>query len=240
MIADGRNQVDKRQSGLARRLANALLGLSCVASCIMLLSGCVTATVQQVREAATGIESSESIVVLGRKSRPTADETEMNFVGCVSAKMARGGNRMNVVSELEFRDALFPWFEPRTAPANTTDLPELMSTPVLADRLQELGLRYLIWIDGSTVRTDSAGSMTCSITATGAGCFGFLTWENDSSYEATVWDVRNGNAVGRISTDAIGTSYIPAVVVPVPLIARVQNSACNSLSNQLKTFILNG
>jgi hypothetical protein len=90
------------------------------------------------------------------------------------------------------------------------------------------------------MRTDSAGSMTCSVTTAGAGCFGFLTWENDSSYEATVWDVRSGSAVGRVSSDAIGTSYIPAVVVPVPLIARVQNSACNSLSQQLKTFILNG
>jgi hypothetical protein len=46
--------------------------------------------------------------------------------------------------------------------------------------------------------------------------------------------------VGRVSSDAVGTSYVPAVVVPVPLIARVQNSACNSLSNQLKTFITNG
>jgi hypothetical protein len=214
--------------------------LAAASALTWLLGGCVTATVQQVREASTGLEDTEAIVVLGRKSRPTNDETEMNFVRCVSDKMGKGGNGVNVISENEFRDALFPWFEPRTAPANTSDLPELMSTPVLAQRLRQLGLRYLVWIDGSTMRTDSAGSMTCSVTTAGAGCFGFLTWENDSSYEATVWDVRSGSAVGRVSSDAIGTSYIPAVVVPVPLIARVQNSACNSLSQQLKTFILNG
>ena len=206
----------------------------------LLLAGCVTATVQQVRESSTGLLADESIVVLGRRDRPSNDETEMNFVRCVGSRMAKGGDRMNVLSAADFRDALFPWFEPRTAPAKTSDLPELMSTPALAERLRELGLRYLVWIDGSTVRTDSAGSMTCSITTAGGGCFGFLTWENDSSYEATVWNVRTGQAVGRVSSDAIGTSYIPAVVVPVPLIARVQNSACTSLSKQLKTFILNG
>jgi len=222
----------------ARYTSAALTALLVGTSC--LLGGCVTATVQQVREATTGLESNEAIVVLGRKDRPSSDETEMNFVRCVGDKMGRGGNRVNVVSEPDFRDAMFPWFEPRTAPANTSDLPELMSTPVLAERLRQMGLRYLVWIDGSTVRTDSAGSMTCSVTTAGGGCFGFLTWENDSSYEATVWDVRSGQAVGRVSSDAIGTSYIPAVVVPVPLIARVQNSACNSLSDQLKTFILNG
>ncbi len=205
-----------------------------------LLGGCVTATVQSVREASTGLSETDAVVVLGRKDRPTKDETELNFVKCVGSRMGKGGNQLNVISEEDFRDALFPWFEPRTAPANTSDLPEIMSTPVVAERLRELGLRYLIWIDGSTVRTDSAGSMTCSVTTAGGGCFGFLTWENDSSYEATVWDVHSGQAVGRVSSDAIGTSYIPAVVVPVPLIARVQNSACNSLSNQLKTFLLNG
>ncbi len=215
------------------RLLGALL-------CLAPLFGCVSATVQQVREASTGLDSSEAVVVLGRKDRPSADETERHFINCVGDRMGKGGDGLNVISEAEFRDAVFPWFEPRTAPANTSDLPEIMATPVVAQRLRELGLRYLVWVDGSTVRTDSAGSMTCSITTAGGGCFGFLTWENDSSYEATVWDVRSGQAVGRVSSDAIGTSYVPAVVVPVPLIARVQNSACNSLSNQLKTFILEG
>lgn len=201
------------------------------------LAGCVTATVQQVREAETGLEDGDAVVVLGRSSRPTSNETEINFVECVSDNISRGSRGIRVIEEEEFRDAVFPWFEPRTAPVNTSDLPELMATPILADRLRELGLRYLVWIDGSTVRTDSSGSMTCSVTTAGAGCFGFLTWENDSSYEASVWDVRNGSAVGKVSSDAIGTSYIPAVVVPLPLIARVQNSACTSLSGQLKTFI---
>jgi hypothetical protein len=114
-----------------------------------------------------------------------------------------------------------------------------MGQPLVAGRLADIGLKYLVWIEGSTERTDSEGSLTCSITTTGAGCFGFLTWENDSSYEATIWDVRSGRAVGRISSDAIGTSYMPAVVVPIPLIARVKSSACSSLADQLKSFIKN-
>ena len=149
------------------------------------LQGCVTATVQQVREANTGMGEGDSIVVLGRRDRPSSDETELNFIDCVSANLGKGGDGVNVIDEADFRDAVFPWFEPRTAPVNTKDLPELMATPVLAQRLREIGLRYLVWIDGSTVRTDSGGSMTCSVTTAGAGCFGFLSWENDSSYEAS-------------------------------------------------------
>lgn len=201
------------------------------------LTGCVTATVQEVREADTGMEAHESVVVLGRRTLPSNRETEFGFVSCVSDKMGGGGDGIQVVDEQRFRDALFPWFEPRTAPANTSDLPEIINQPDLAQRLEELGLRYLVWIEGDTDRTDAGGSLTCSVTTAGAGCFGFLTWENDSSYEASVWDIRSGTSVGKISSDAVGTSYMPAVVVPLPFIARVRSSACNSMADQLKTFL---
>ena len=201
------------------------------------LGGCVTATVQEIREADTGMEAHESIVVLGRRTLPSQTETEFGFVNCVSRQMRGGSNGINVIDEDEFRDAMFPWFEPRTAPVNTSDLPEIINQRNLSQRLNELGLRYLVWIDGDTDRTDSGGSLTCSVTTAGAGCFGFLTWENDSSYEASVWDIRTGESVGKISSDAVGTSYMPAVVVPLPFIARVRSSACNSMADQLKVFL---
>lgn len=232
--------MSRRERPITGNLGSALLRLALLGTAMAALQGCVTATVQQVREANTGMGEGDAIVVLGRRDRPSSDETELNFIDCVSANLGKGGDGVNVIDEAEFRDAVFPWFEPRTAPANTKDLPELMATPVLAQRLREIGLRYLVWIDGSTVRTDSGGSMTCSVTTAGAGCFGFLSWENDSSYEASVWDIQNGSAVGRVSSDAVGTSYMPAIVVPLPFIARVQNSACTSLAGQLKSFITNG
>lgn len=201
------------------------------------LTGCVTSTVQEIREADTGMTADDSIVVLGRRTLPSTAETEFGFVSCVSDSVRRGTTGIKVIDEQTFRDAMFPWFEPRTAPANTSDLPEIISQPNLVERLQQLGLRYLVWIEGDTDRTDAGGSLTCSVTTAGAGCFGFLTWENDSSYEASVWDIRTGTSVGRISSDAVGTSYMPAVVVPLPIIARVRSSACNSMADQLKTFL---
>lgn len=203
----------------------------------LMLQGCVTATVQEVREAETGLSATDSIVILGRRSLPSTTETEIDFVSCVSKNLGQGGNPVNVISEDAFRDALFPWFEPRTAPSQSSQLPAMIAQPVLAARLAEIGLRYLVWIDGSTRRTDSGGSLACSVSVAGAACFGFLSWENDSSYEAAIWDVRNGTSVGRISSEAVGTSYMPAVVVPVPLIAPVRSSACSSMADQLKTFL---
>ena len=205
----------------------------------VLLGGCVTATVQEVRESDTGISADESVVVLGRRSQPASAETELDFISCVAGNMSRGANQVNVIPEQQFMDATFPWFEPRTAPAKANDLPALLDSPPLARRLNQMGLKYLVWIEGSTERTDSSGSLSCVASPAGAGCFGFLSWENDSTYEASIWDIESGTAAGRISSEAIGTSYIPAVIVPIPILARVRSSACAALSDQLKAFVIN-
>lgn len=198
-----------------------------------MLSGCVSATIEQYREGEARVADGERVVVLGRRQN-TGYETETNFVNCVGKAV---GRRLDVLPEQEFVDELFPWFEPRTAPLKTDDLPELLRTPAVADRIEEAGVRYLVWVDGVTNTTDSAGSMTCTISPGGGGCFGFVTWARDSSYEASIWDLQTGTSVGRISSDASGTSYMPAMIVPVPIIARVQAQACDGLADQLTAFL---
>ena len=161
-------------------------GLALLLACV-LLGGCVTATVQEIRETDTAMSGGDAIVVLGRRSQPTADETELDFISCVADNMSRGAEGFNVIDEQQFIDAVFPWFEPRIAPLNSADLPEIIKQPPLAERLERMRLKYLVWIEGSTERTDSGGSLTCAVAPGGGGCFGFLSWENDSSYEASVW-----------------------------------------------------
>ena len=42
--------------------------------------------------------------------------------------------------------------------------------------------------------------------------------------------------VGRVSTEAVGTSYLPAFVIPIPLLAFVESDACEGMGNQLVKF----
>lgn len=216
------------------------LRLTLILAGVASLTGCVTATVNQVRENTTGMTAEQAVVVLGRRSQPNQISAENDFLRCLSRNMSKGNNAVNVIFEQEFMDAMFPWFEPRTAPLRTSDLPELLTQPLLAERLRAIGVKYLVWVEGSTQRTAQSGSLSCTITPGGGGCFGFLTWDNDSNYEASIWDTHTARTAGKVSTEAAGTSYVPALVVPIPLIARVQNSACNGLANQLKVFVQEG
>lgn len=201
-----------------------------------LLAACTSTTVDEFRQGETGIENDEAVVILGR--RQASDyETRSEFVECVGDRMARGDNAINIVPEQEFIDAMFPWFEPRTAPLRTRDLEQLMAEDVVAAKMGEFGIRYIVWLDGFTETTDRQGSISCTIGPGGGGCFGFGTWEDDANFDARVWDVGSLTTVGTINTDATGQSYLPALVVPIPLIARVEANACNRLATQLKDFV---
>ncbi|HCL72214.1 MAG TPA: hypothetical protein DIC58_05215 [Gammaproteobacteria bacterium] len=201
-----------------------------------LLAACTSTTVDEFRQGETGIENDEAVVILGR--RQASDyETRSEFVECVGDRMARGDNAINIVPEQEFIDAMFPWFEPRTAPLRTRDLEQLMAEDVVAAKMSEYGIRYIVWLDGFTETTDRQGSISCTIGPGGGGCFGFGTWEDDANFDARVWDVDSLTNVGTINTDATGQSYLPALVVPIPLIARVEANACNRLATQLKAFV---
>jgi hypothetical protein len=203
----------------------------------VLLAGCVTSRVEDVRQGATGIADGEGVVIMA-KSYHLGNETEADFVRCVGEEMAEGRSGLRVIPHQEFVDALFPWFEPRTAPAETKGLPDLMQRPGVPEMIAKKGVRYVVWLDGTTDRVAGGGSMSCAAGPGGGGCFGFAWWQNDSKYEASVWDLQGLEDAGSVSTDVSGTSFLPAIVIPIPLIARTQSHACGGLAEQLKLFII--
>jgi hypothetical protein len=49
--------------------------------------------------------------------------------------------------------------------------------------------------------------------------------------------LKQSRSAGSVSADVTGTSAIVGAIVPLPFIARVQGTACNRLSSQLRTFL---
>ena len=197
--------------------------------------GCSTARVEGVRQGATGIAEGEGIVIMAR-SYHLGNETETSFVKCLGKEVSRNG--INVMSHTEFTDLLFPWFEPRTAPADVKDLPELLKRPGVSEAIAQNNIHYIVWVDGDTDKTGGGGSMSCAIGPGGGGCFGFAWWQKDSLYDAVIWDLQELESVGTLNTEVKGTSFMPAIIIPIPLIARTQSKACKGLAGELAAFII--
>lgn len=201
------------------------------------LTGCASSRIEQVREASTGIKQDEAMVLLGRASY-NEKQTEESFTECIADALNEGENPIRLIPEEQFKDDLYPWFEPRTAPTSADELGRLFAQPGVQQRINDANVRYLAWIDGDTVTIDSGGSMSCTISTFGGGCFGVSYWEEDASYQASIWDLQTLTSTGQISADATGTSYLAGLVLPIPILARPGNAACKGLATQLRAFIV--
>ncbi|HEX7116412.1 MAG TPA: hypothetical protein VF193_14905 [Steroidobacter sp.] len=230
-----------------------------VALCVS-MAGCMTAKIEELREAPTQISSNEAIVLLA-KPHLEGTGTEDKFLDClerelvgrsVSAEVAerqRAGKKVDprssftdrpfqIYADHTFVDALYPWLEPSTAPANAQAFSAFLARPGVSERIGEMGVRYIVWIDGVTQKTDGGGSIACAAGPGGAGCLGLGWWEKSSDYEATIWDLKQGITAGSLTTDVKGTSVMIGAIAPIPLIAPVQSTACDRLAGQLKSFLL--
>jgi hypothetical protein len=203
-----------------------------------LFAGCKSSTVVDVyRETpSVALSQGESIVVLGRRHAMDHD-TETDFVDCVGNALRSSGGGLNVIPEKQFVDSMYPYFETSTAPTDVKNLDKLVQLPAVAAKFSEFNVRYFVWVDGATETVDSAGSVTCAIGPGGGGCFGFAYWEDEANYEASIWDFKELALSGKISAETQGTSFLPALMIPIPLLARVQSNACKSMAVQIESFL---
>lgn len=198
-------------------------------------AGCMQARVEESREMPTQIAKDEAVVILAKPQIEGAG-AEDGFMDCVSSNLANGKQAIQVHSNDEFVDKMFPWFEPGTAPAKPEAVAVLLTRPGVSERVASTGVRYVVWLDGATLKTDGGGSIACGAAPGAAGCIGFGWWEKESDYEATIWDLKQAKSAGSVGTNVTGTSAIIGAVVPLPFIARVQGTACNRLAEQLRSF----
>lgn len=254
MFPNALNSAVRKSAGGRRplRVAAAVTGT-------LLLSGCMTAKIEETREAATRIDSREAVVLLAKPHLEGAG-TEDAFLDCLERELvgrkisataqqaAESGRPFEPRSNLaespfqiyadgHFVDALYPWLEPSTAPANADGLTALLARPGVGERVSAMGVRYIIWIDGTTKKTDGGGSIACGAGPGGAGCIGLGWWEKQSDYQATVWDLKDRIGVGNVTTEVSGTSVFIGAVAPIPIIMPVQSTACDRMAAQLKAFL---
>jgi hypothetical protein len=202
----------------------------------LLLGGCMRARVDESRELATAIGAQERVVVLAKPQIEGAG-AEGEFIDCVGKRIAGRSKVIKVESNESFTNQLFPWFEPGTVPNRPEGLTAVLAQPGVSEQVAATGVRYIIWLDGGTRKTDGGGSLACGAAPGAAGCVGVGWWEKVAEYEATVWDLKQAKSAGSVGTEVSGTSAVIGLIVPIPFVARVQGTACDRLGEQLRSFL---
>ena len=202
-----------------------------------IVSACsTTARFEPYKQTDAVLQEGDGVVILARRHHAT-HEAEQEFVDCIADDLGSGRQEIMVHDSIEFEDMLYPWFEPAKAPLNVAAMSELLDRPAVAEKVADSGVRFVVWLDGSTDRVSSGGSITCAAGIGGAGCMGLAYWEDESRYDVSVWDIDELNQSGTIHGDVRGRSVMPAVIIPFPFISRPQVKACRGLTEQLKEFL---
>ena len=200
------------------------------------ISSCTTSRLEEQVNLPLNLKEGESVVVISN-SYHSANQTEYDFIQCVNKSLSKKQDYFNLIQTEYFQNMLYPWLEPRTAPQTPEDLSEFLSRDLVRGTLETHNIKYLININGETKTNSSSGALSCAAGPGGGGCFGLAWWDDTSSYSASVWDIAQQSSVGSVSATVSGTSVIPALIIPIPIIARTKSSACDGLVTQLLSFL---
>ena len=197
--------------------------------------GCSTTRIDEEVNTAFTISGDESIVLLSN-SYHTGNQTELDFMDCLNNSILKKQDTFEIIPTRQFQNLFYPWFEPSTAPQSIEDLPKILGNKLIKEKLSAMKIKYLIKITGETKTNASSGALSCAAGPGGGGCFGFAWWDDTSAYNASVWDLSQETSVGNVSANVTGTSMIPAIIIPIPILARTQSNACDGLSDQIVNF----
>jgi hypothetical protein len=164
------------------------------------------------------------------KSRLSAGETvavtgEHDFAECVSDALTRASPTTRVISDEEFRRQLFPWFEPATAPRSEEGFQSLLGKPLVSKKLEELGVRYAVFVRGSTREETFHGGVP--YVAVWAGV------NKDTQLGVSVWDLKSAELAGKLHASGSGTF----LMLPIPLPAATESIACSDIASELAEFL---
>lgn len=149
---------------------------------------------------------------------------------CVGSRLEEMAPPIRIVPFDRFRLAFFPWLEHSIAPATEEDVLRFVAHPVVHQKLEELNVRYLIRFSGRTTTNLSRGGIA---PIPYAGFWGFTWGTRHSAFTVAVIDVREAVAVARKSASREAGVYVPAVVLPVPIIGATESAACQELAEHI-------
>ena len=175
-----------------------------------------------MEESSSGDVSAQTVTVL------STPQGSANLADCVRRGMHRANSNLRFIDPQEFRDDLFPWFEPGTAPRKTDDLTLLLHRSLVREKIAQLGLRYVILIDGATIEGDY-------------GSFGWAGYGNkgqQTHIDAFICDLEEPASSANLSGAKSDASYYLCCMIPFLYIpSTAESHACKEMAQKLVQFL---
>jgi len=154
------------------------------------------------------------------------DREDNKFAECVQKKLKKYLQHIKFIPGEKFREALFPWFEPNTAPKEIEELSALLSKTFVKKRIESLGVELLIYVHGYTATYDEGiGGMECLIV---------YSAERVTNISTTVWDLKEIVRIGDTNISRQGPVHAGCLlIIPFIIPAFTESGACSETAKQI-------
>jgi hypothetical protein len=153
---------------------------------------------------------------------------------CLETSVKNRAPDLTVIPSQEFRDSLFPWFEPGTMPDNDEDLAVLMNKPKVRQEVREFGLRYLVALKGKnrSEGIDQWGGCVGGYAA--VGCVGGMSVDSQTDLTASILDLQSSRTLGEIEASGSASSGAGLIlIVPYLVVGDSLTDTCRALAGHV-------
>jgi hypothetical protein len=153
---------------------------------------------------------------------------------CLIEEINDNGLSLQTVQLHDLRDQLYPWFSRSNYPRRLNELELIIKEPAVKERLQGMGVQYVLKWDGETTLSASEGQLYM----TPYGIVGYESADKTSVVKADLLAVEDGRVVTSFESLREGSaSTLGLVFFPLPLIDDTEEEACEEITRQVEHFI---
>ena len=163
-----------------------------------------------------------------------------SYTHCVEKAMHKLEPQRVLVPGKDFQDALFPYFEPGTAPKSVPELTQLLTRPVVQQRVETMGVRYVAVILGHSGTSAESGGILCGVGFEFGGCLGLSSNEERTDITVALWDLQVPQASAETAGSDTGKNVMLGLGIPIPFFTDTKNPACADAARKILAAIKPG
>ena len=158
------------------------------------------------------------------------------FITCLTKELQE--KNYNIISDKEFRDRAFPFFESDEATMNVEPSIDILQEKLFQQKIKTLGVDYIIWVSGQTDYADKVGAVSCALGLQGGGCYGYASQNDESNIQSEIWHVPRKKLLGYNTATAKGKYQLFAFVIPIPIPSDSRQKSCKKISHSIVLKLL--
>ena len=176
------------------------------------------------------------IAIVKKKNKGLFKTNEDYFITCLTKELQK--KNFIVINDKEFRNYTFPFFESDESTKNVEPSIDILHEKTLQQKIDNLGVDYIIWVSGRTEYSDKVGAVSCALSLYGGGCYGYATQNDQSNIQAELWHVPQKRLLGYNKASVSGKSHLFAFILPIPIPSDSRRKSCEQLSRSVLLKIL--